>query len=319
MVEVSMIERKQKDRFTRFAWGVLGYNLAVILWGAWVRVTGSGAGCGAHWPSCNGEIVPLAPQTGTLIEYIHRLTSGFTLVLAAALVVWAWRVYEKGHPARLGAALALFFTLTEALVGAGLVLFGLVAHNASAIRAVSQAVHLVNTLLLVASITLTAWWSAPAGRPGLQIKGQGVVGWLLIVALVWMVLLSASGAVTALGDTLFPPQSLAAGLQQDTDPTASFLIRLRVIHPILAVLLAFYTGMVVGWIRGKRQGVKIRAIGRALIGVVVLQVVLGAINVILLAPAWMQLLHLLVSDLAWIGLVLFVENVFEKVGKPQAA
>jgi heme A synthase len=301
---------KSKVWFARFTWGVLGYNLAVILWGAWVRVTGSGAGCGAHWPTCNGEIVPLAPQTSTLIEYIHRLTSGLTLVLAVVLIIWAWRAYEKGHLVRLGAGLVLLFTLTEALVGAGLVLFQLVAHNASVIRVISQAVHLTNTLLLVASITLTGWWAALAGRPSLRFKGQGLAGWLLVLGLAWMILVSASGAVTALGDTLFPSESLASGLAQDINPTASFLIRLRVIHPILAVSLAVYIGSVVIWLRRLCQGMAIQTISKALTGIVVLQVVLGAINVILLAPGWMQLLHLLVSDLAWIGLVLFAANFF---------
>lgn len=297
--------------FERFSWGVLGYNLAVILWGAYVRISGSGAGCGAHWPSCKGVIVPLAPQVNTLIEYTHRLSSGLTLIFSVILVVWCWKVYPKGHLARLGAGLSLFFTLTEALVGAGLVLFGLVDKNASAIRAVSQAVHLINTLMLVASLTLTAWWASPAGRPRPQFRGQGLAGWLLGIALVWVVILSASGAITALGDTLFPAQSLAEGLRQDADPTASFLIRLRVIHPVLAVLLAFYSGWAIGWIRERREGKTLQTIGKALMGIIILQVILGAVNVILLAPGWMQLLHLLVSDLAWIGLVLFAVNTLQ--------
>jgi heme A synthase len=305
--------------FERFAWGVVGYNLLVILWGAYVRVSGSGAGCGAHWPSCNGEIIPTPQQVETVIEFIHRLMSGLTLVLSLVLVVWAWRIFAKGHPARSAAGFALLFTCTEALVGAGLVLFGLVNKNVSVTRAVVQAVHLINTLLLVASCTLAAWWAAPQGRPRLKLTRQGLVGWLLWVALVWMVLLSASGAVTALGDTIFPSQSLAQGLSQDMDPMANFLIRLRVVHPVLAILLTLYTGWAVSWIRDRRQGDGLQKFGRALTGLVILQAVLGALNIILLAPAWMQLVHLLVSDLAWIGLVLFSVSVFEESRAPQVA
>ena len=153
---------------SQFAWGVLAYNLAVILWGAYVRASGSGAGCGAHWPLCNGEVIPRAPSVATLIEYSHRLTSGLALLGVVALLVWTWRACAAGHPARRGAVLSLLFIITEAAVGAGLVLFELVADNATMARAMFMAAHLVNTFLLVAALTLTAWWLSGGGplRPG---------------------------------------------------------------------------------------------------------------------------------------------------------
>src|SRR5574337_582113 len=113
----------QLSRFAKFAWGVLAYNVGVILWGAYVRATGSGAGCGGHWPTCNGQAIPMAPSVTTLIEYSHRLSSGLALILVAAMLAWAFRAYPKKHPARLGAVLSAIFIVTEALVGAGLVLF----------------------------------------------------------------------------------------------------------------------------------------------------------------------------------------------------
>jgi heme A synthase len=94
----------------------------VILWGAFVRATGSGAGCGSHWPLCNGELVPRAPQVETVIEFIHRATSGLAFLLVLGLFVLAWRVYPKGDLVRRAAALSFLFIVTEALVGAGLVL-----------------------------------------------------------------------------------------------------------------------------------------------------------------------------------------------------
>ena len=146
------------SRLARFAWAVLAYNVAVIVWGAYVRATGSGAGCGAHWPLCNGEIIPRAGRVATLIEFSHRLTSGAALAAVVFLLIWTWRACRPGHPARSGAALSLFFMLTEAGVGAGLVLFQLVADNASFARAMFLAVHLVNTFTLLACLTATAWW-----------------------------------------------------------------------------------------------------------------------------------------------------------------
>ena len=144
-----------ESRFTRYAWGVLAANLAVILWGAFVRATGSGAGCGNNWPTCNGEIIPRAPSTETLIELTHRATSGIALLLVVALAVWARRVYGPGHRVWHGAAWSLFFMFGEAAIGAGIVLFELVADNESMARALFMAVHLGNTFLLLAALTLT--------------------------------------------------------------------------------------------------------------------------------------------------------------------
>src|SRR6476659_8783610 len=112
-----------RARFRSFAWATLGFTLAVILWGAYVRASGSGAGCGSHWPLCNGEVVPRAPALATIIELTHRATSGIALVLVAILVVAARKSLPKGHIARTSSVYSLVFILTEALIGAGLVLF----------------------------------------------------------------------------------------------------------------------------------------------------------------------------------------------------
>src|SRR6266545_7603351 len=111
------------NRFATYAWAALGYNLFVIVWGAYVRASVSGDGCGSHWPLCNGEIIPSVGQTKTLIELTHRLSSGLALLMVVGLVAWAWRAYPKKHMVRQAAMFSLLFILTEALVGAGLVLF----------------------------------------------------------------------------------------------------------------------------------------------------------------------------------------------------
>ncbi len=193
------------SRFAWYAWGVLAYNILVILWGAFVRASGSGAGCGSHWPTCNGEVIHWPEQTETLIEFTHRLTSGLALILIVGLLVWAFRSYPKGHPVRVGAVLSFIFILTEALIGAGLVLFGWVDENASAARAVAIAIHLVNTFILLAVLTLTAWWASPGGKP-LQLKNSWLNG-ALGLGFLAILGVGATGAVIALGDTLFPAAS----------------------------------------------------------------------------------------------------------------
>src|SRR5687767_11229749 len=180
----------QRNRFATYAWSVLIYNLLVILWGAYVRASGSGAGCGSHWPLCNGAIVPRAPRVETLIELTHRLTSGVALLLVAVLFVWALRAFGRGDPRRLGATLSLVFIITEALVGAGLVLFSLVAANASVARALFMALHLVNTFLLLGALALTGWWASGGAR--LRLRDRGPVAPALLLAILAMLVLGMS-------------------------------------------------------------------------------------------------------------------------------
>jgi cytochrome c oxidase assembly protein subunit 15 len=289
-------------RLARFAWLTLGWTAVVILWGAFVRATGSGAGCGAHWPLCNGEVVPRAPVLETMIEYTHRLTSGAALVMVLALAVWVFRGRPKGHPARRAATASVFFILIEAAVGAGLVLFQLVAQNESVARALYMAGHLANTFLLLAALTLTAHWcgtDAPVRRDALRRDG-----WVFGLTLLFLIVVGKSGAVAALGDTLYPAQSLLAGLAQDLSPTASLLVRLRLLHPFLAVAgtlaVAFASARVLQSTDepGTRRWAWVAA------ALALVQLGAGLLNLILLAPVWMQIVHLLLADVLWVVLVL---------------
>ena len=293
--------------FTRFAWSVLAYNLLVVMWGAYVRATGSGAGCGAHWPLCNGEVIPVAPSTQMLVEFSHRASSGLALVAVVILLVWAFRAFEAGHPARRGAVLSMVFMLTEALLGAGLVLFQLVADNPSTARAMAMVSHLANTFLLLASLTLTAHWAAGGADISLSNKGRRLV--MVLVGLVGLIAVGKSGALAALGDTLYPVKSIADGFSADLSVTSNLLIRLRVLHPVLAMgmgaLLLFGVGrapLAPGDLTGPRAR-------RAIIALVLVEVCAGFVNLWLLAPVWMQLVHLLLADLLWIAVVLLSASV----------
>src|SRR5262249_46077849 len=189
------------------AWATLAAILGVILWGAFVRATGWGAGCGSHWPLCNGEVVPRSPTAATLIELGHRVTSGLAALLVVGLVAGAWRGFPRGHAVRGGALAALVPMVLEALIGAGLVLLGDVAGDASIAHAWWVSGHLVNTFLLVAALTLTAWCATHDARPIL--RGAGTLGTVLAAALAAVLVVGVSGAVTALGDTLFPAATFA--------------------------------------------------------------------------------------------------------------
>lgn len=284
-------------RFSKAAWGVLAYNMLVVLWGAFVRATGSGAGCGDRWPLCNGVMAPRGPRIETIIEFTHRATSGLALMGVAALCLWAFRLYPRGHRARLFAALSVAFLFAEALLGAGLVLFQYVEHNASAGRAAYLSAHLVNTQILLAMLTLTAWFGAdPISR-----VWRGAPK-LIAAALPAALVVAVSGAIAALGDTLFPAASVASGMRQEFSQSASVLLRLRAVHPVVAVAGAVL--LMAAALKAMRwQGEAAVRTGYTVAALVLAQLTAGVVNIILLAPVWMQIVHLLLADLLWIALV----------------
>ncbi len=287
--------------FAKYAWGTLLFNIGVILWGAYVRATGSGAGCGAHWPSCQGEVLPRAPQLETIIEFSHRATSGIAFLLVLAMLIWAFRAFPKKHPVRLGATLSMILMVTEALVGAGLVLFELVAYNESVARVYAVSTHLLNTFLLLAALTLTAWWASGGKR--ISLKPMRPAGWAALLGMLAVLVLGVTGAITALGDTLFPAGSLAEGIAQDFEPTAHFLIRLRVWHPVIAIFTGVYLLVLAQYLASTGEQ-PVRTAARILMAIFVAQLVIGGVNLVLLVPVWSQMLHLFAADSVWVVLII---------------
>ena len=294
------------DTLRRFAWFVLVYNVIVILWGGVVRATGSGAGCGDQWPLCDGAAIPQSPQYHTMIEFTHRLMSGGALILILALLVWAWRATSKGHLARWTAGIALLLVINEAFLGALLVTVA--AHSASpATGVVLFSCHLTNTLLLVASLALTAeFLSNPrfGATTGLR-RGRLLFPTLGILA---TLLVGVSGSLVALGDTMYPSTSLLDAIRQDFSPTAPLLLRLRWFHPASA----FVAGAFILWllVRAFRREApaKMRTLGMAVLLTLLLQYLLGAFDVLGQQPTWLQILHLLGANVFWIFLVLLTAN-----------
>lgn len=297
---VAVAEYPFNKRFTKFAFLVLAWNLAVVLWGAFVRATGSGAGCGNHWPLCNGDVVPRSPATETIIEFTHRITSGLALIGVIVLLLWALRRFPAHHAVRRFAGLSLVFIVLEALLGAGLVLLQYVEKNASVGRAFYLSAHLANTQLLLGVLALAAWFSGGTEVPR-RLKSTPHL-WVLPAALV----VSISGAIAALGDTLFPATSFAEGMRQEISDSAHFLLRLRVLHPALAVVFAAGVSFLAIFIIRQKLSAAVTRLAWYAWLTTGIQLVAGAINVLLLAPVWMQLLHLLLADVLWILLVLLV-------------
>ena len=288
-----------KTRLTRFAWCVLGYFILVVLWGAVVRATNSGGGCGAHWPLCNGYVNPLHhPRLATIIEFAHRQSTTVATCLMIVLAFLTFRATTKPHRARQAVLWSLFFLITEALLGAALVLRGWVEQNYSTGRVIAQAVHFTNTLLLMAALTLTATFLGDHQRTEHLPRTAKFSAWIAVLATIVM---GATGALAALADTLFPSASLSAALVEDFASHAPLLVRMRWLHPAAGVLGA----CCVLWVLWQRVKARSRWDGLSTVvaSLLALQFVLGIADVLLLAPAWMQLLHLLGADLYWEALV----------------
>lgn len=303
--------RPKTSKLARLAWATLLYNAFVVLFGAVVRATGSGAGCGSHWPVCNGVVVPREPSTQTMIEYTHRLTSGLALVMVLVLLVAAFRGSKPGAPVRRYAIASVVFMVLEALLGAGLVLFELVAHDASLKRAMSMGLHLVNTFLLTGALTWTAaaaTWklaprlrtrdeaSTPAGdspQTPAQSGARRKHFWSYLLGGATLMVMGITGAVAALGDTLFPASSLVQGLRDDLSPSAHVLLQLRTLHPFVAV-----GGAVLLVLLGERVYSTAPGAGRTtrfFCAAVFVQIAVGFTNLVMLVPLWLQLVHLSVA------------------------
>jgi len=302
------VKRLPSQALRRFAWAVLVYFIAVILWGTLVRATGAGAGCGNHWPLCNGTVIQHSPSTNTIIEFTHRVTSGISFFSAVGLLIWTFAGTVRGHLARATAVATVAFTLIEAILGAFLVKLGLTAQSQSPLRPAYLALHLTNTLLLLAALTLTAHMlSRPRGYLRGAIRFVAPVG--AIAGIIVVLAVGVTGSLAALGDTLFPASSLASALSQDFSSTSGWLVRWPWTHPPIA----FAASIFLIWLLVRAAQRSAYWDNRGLSALVLLllaaQYVLGVLDVVLLAPVWLQIAHLLGADVFWAALVVLTARL----------
>jgi cytochrome c oxidase assembly protein subunit 15 len=284
----------------RFAWVTLGFFLLVVLWGAVVRATGSGGGCGSNWPLCNGDFVPHHPRLATVIEFTHRSTSGICTALLVVLGIFTFRVTAPGHRARKAVLWAAFLLVTEALLGAMLVLRHWVEANISTGRDIAQCIHLTNTMLFMAALALTAFYLTPDTHPVASLRLSRPAA---VIAIVATLFIAATGSLAALADTLFPSPSLAAAFASDMSSASPILVRMRWMHPAMAII-----GTVCVLLMLRVTGLR-SPLARIVVSLLGAQFVLGIADVLLLAPIWMQVLHLLGADLYWIALTLLAAKL----------
>ena len=284
------------------AWITLAVTVVTIVMGAVVRATHSGDGCGPHWPTCEGTLVlPGTSDRAQLIEFSHRAISGVSLIAVLILAVMVFRAYVAGHPARKAVMWSVGLLVVEALIGAVIVIYGWVAEDRSAARQVSVPVHLVNTFLLTAALTYTIWVISGYAMPRVRAvprRTKALLGLSFALLLV-----AATGATTSLADTMFAAESLGEGLLADFDEESELIVRLRILHPVVAIA----AGVLIGWFTWRHLD-ELESRGHAwaawvlLVGIAV-QASLGVVHIALVTPLVTGLLHLLIAQALWIALV----------------
>lgn len=294
------------NAFAKFAWFALAYNLVVILWGVFLRASYSGDGCGQHWLTCGGEPVPTAPELKTIIEFSHRLTTALAGLVVLVLVIWAYIRKSSHRYVVLFSVLSFVFILIEGGIGGGLVLTGNTAANWTPARPYWTAGHLINTFVLIAFLALTAW-SASAPRELRNDISSRSTG-LAAAGTIALLFVGVTGSMAALTTMLFPAGSLAEGLAMDFDPASHPLLRLRIFHPISAIVAAVGIWFISGRVRANSQNSDARWWANATSILVLIQVAFGAATLLTLGPIVMQLGHLLLADMVWIAFVLMFAN-----------
>jgi len=301
-----------KNCFKFYTWAFLFLNIIVILDGALVRATNSGAGCGAFWPLCHGTVLPDLRVFNTLIEFTHRISSGLVGIGALLLALGAFYFYPKHHLIRKGSLAVLFFVFCEALVGAALVLFGLVEQNTSLTRVFVMVVHLITTFFLLASIALTASLSSGFShsfhllfidKKNIQNKYYKRSRLYAFMCLGLLLLTGISGAITALGDTLFKPSHIAENVLNDFMAPKHILYFLRSFHPLIALIAS---GVLAYFVSIKfQQYKKLRKISFIILSFIAIQIVVGMANLLFFTPVLLQIIHLFIADILWILSILY--------------
>jgi heme A synthase len=298
----------KSNSFAKYAWFTLAYNLVVILWGVFLRASYSGDGCGQHWLTCGGEAIPTAPELKTVIEFSHRITSSLAGLVVLILLVWAFLRKPRQKLITAFAALSFLFILVEGAIGGGLVLTGNTAANWTPTRPYWTAGHLINTFILVAFLTLTAWAAARQKDVHTFVSRRSII--LAVTGGFVIFFIGVSGSMAALSTMLFPAESLSQGIAMDLDPSSHPLLRLRIFHPISALIGSVGLIFIASYVRSNSNQTGTLWWSRTMSILVMVQVAFGAVTLLMLAPIVMQLVHLLLAELVWIAFVMMFANHF---------
>ena len=285
-------------RYRRFVWGIVAFTVLVILSGDLVQATESGAGCGEHWPRCDGSLIPAIGDAHTAVEFTHRIVTAVLSISFIVMVVAARRLFGRGHLVWRTALWATGFLILEIFLGAALVLFGWVEADASWGRVIADGFHVINTFMLVGAVALVAHFAG--GNPGFRINPAARRDRYLLAAVAILILIAVSGTLNSLADTLY----FTDGVNVDETPIAALLVSIRGIHPAIAigggVIIFYLVHLAAAHATGTTEKLAL-----TIQGVIGLQFLVGIFNIVLLTPLETQIIHLTLADALWLLLLIF--------------
>lgn len=288
--------------FRRLCISTLCTSLFIFLWGAWLRFSFSGDGCGTDWPLCNSKIIPAT--TEAWMEWIHRLSSSGFSILILCIVFYSFLCFPKKHRVRFWSLVAFALTVLEALIGAFLVIFSLTGHDQSILRPFVLEAHLINSLLLLASLVMC--WRHSLENP---IPSKKILKWSVL-----FILLALTGSIASLSNTLFPSSSLVGAFLMDFNFNSPGLVQLRILHPILTLLLGggavfyLYRKIVKNKITiNLKNGFPSLSTEAILLLCLLLGLTTGIGTLLSLSPIFMKLTHLFIAYMIWIAIWLLEE------------
>lgn len=258
------------------------YTVLVILWGAWVRISHSGDGCGNHWPLCGGEFIPSEATRHTWIEYTHRLMSGFYGILVFFIFFKIKKMAQTRFLKNLN-FIFLSLMIAEALLGALLVKGSLVSLNDSIFRLVVMSFHQLNSFLL-SGVTFLTYLVVKNKEENIQLIQKKILALFLFVPV--------TGAIASLSTTLFPTSSLLQGILEDMSSDSHLFIRLRILHPVIASVFCL---SLIAYLLYKDK-VKLAL-------EILFVMVIGIITLITLSPIYLKVLHLFLAHAIWARII----------------
>jgi len=292
-------------RYRLFVWALVAFTVVVILSGDIVQATESGAGCGEHWPRCDGSLIPAIGDAHTAVEFTHRMVTTILSLGFIVMVIAARRLFGRGHLVWRTALAATGILIIEILLGAALVLFGWVEEDASWGRVFADSFHVVNTFMLVGAVALVAHFAA--GHRGFRVDTSLRRDRYLLFAVVIVVAVAITGTLNSLADTLY----FSDQVDVDETPIAALLVTIRGIHPAVAIgggVIALY---LVHQVSARQPG-QAENLGMAIQGVIALQFLVGIFNIVLLTPLETQIVHLTLADALWLLLLIFSAHTLQQ-------
>ena len=282
----------------RYSYAAFFVACAHLVFGAIVRISGSGMGCGDHWPRCYGYWFPPLSRPDLIIEVSHRYLASLLLLSLVALLAAAWRRRDQpgvGGPGGVlrGAALAVALGLSAALLGAMTVKLG----NAP----LATLAHWTVAMSLVASVVATViragglgGTSARDGGVSMRTKRAAFAGAALALVAVVMGGLTAKYPGAAVACPSFP----LCGTNPDVQGAA---VHVQLTHRIIAVLLVLHLFGVVMALRKRQESPLLRRVAMIAFSLGILQLLVAGAMIGMRLPPALRSLHEATGVSIWIA------------------